>query len=82
MKVTKWEKREVEVVADVTCDLCGKTCRDSLGVNYEFATLTATWGYASRKDCETHEAHICEDCYDKLWFRNMVRVKEYVPGLV
>lgn len=81
VRVAAQEKREVEVLTDITCDLCGKTCRDSIGVNLEFATLSARWGYGSRKDCETHEAHICEDCYDGLPFRDKVRVKEYAPGV-
>ena len=49
---------------DILCDKCGKSCRDDEGRNFEYATITACWGYGSRKDFEEHEAHVCESCYD------------------
>ena len=56
----------VENWEDILCDKCGKTCRDAQGMNFEYATVTAHWGYASKKDLEQHEAHVCEACYDAL----------------
>lgn len=55
---------EVNKTVDVICDFCSKSTMDSHGMNYEYAHLTACWGYASRKDMECHDLHICEDCYD------------------
>lgn len=51
---------------DIVCDKCGKSCRDDMDMNFEFATLTACWGYASKKDLYQDEAQICEPCYDSL----------------
>lgn len=51
---------------DIICDKCGKSCRDSIGMNFEYASVKAHWGYGSRKDTEKHEAQICEPCYDGL----------------
>lgn len=51
---------------DVICDKCGQSCRDKHGMNFEFATIKAYWGFYTSKDCEKHEAQICEACYDGL----------------
>lgn len=51
---------------DVICDKCGNSCRDSENMNFEFAEITAHWGYMSKKDCEKHTAQVCEKCYDVL----------------
>lgn len=69
-RVKKVVTREETFVSDVLCNVCGKTCKDDLDMNFECATVHANWGYGSRKDTELHEAHICEDCYDeyvKIW---------------
>lgn len=49
---------------DVICDKCGKSCRDGIGLNFEYATIKADWGFGSDKDTQSHEAHVCEPCYD------------------
>jgi len=51
---------------DILCDKCGKSCRDSLGMNFEYAEIEAYWGYGSSKDTESHKAEVCELCYDAL----------------
>lgn len=51
---------------DVVCDKCGKSCRDDMDMNFEYATISAYWGYASSKDLYHDEAQICESCYDGL----------------
>lgn len=51
---------------DILCDKCGKSCIDSIGMNYEYASVSVIWGYGSRKDEQKHEAQICEPCYDAL----------------
>lgn len=61
MKVYK--PSSVDVLFDMTCDICGISCRDDYG-NIESATLYGEWGYGSSKDGEVHECNLCEKCYD------------------
>jgi hypothetical protein len=58
---------------DIRCDKCGKSCRDSSGMNFEYAHVTSYWGFGSRKDGEKHEAQICEDCYDALGLKPFIK---------
>lgn len=58
--------KEIDTVTDIRCDFCGQTCRDSLDMNFEYATVKAHWGYGSRKDGTIHEAHFCEKCFDAI----------------
>lgn len=70
MKIIEKENKEVNVLKDVICDCCGKSCKDSIG-NFECATIKANWGYGSKKDMERWTAQICEKCIDeKLSFIN------------
>jgi len=64
----KTEEREVlkTVVVDVICNKCGKSTLDEHGMNYEYAEIRASWGYASGKDMEVHLAHLCSRCYDEV----------------
>jgi hypothetical protein len=55
--------KQVEVTASVTCNICAQVVVNR-GCGAEYATLTASWGYDSKKDLQYHEAHICEPCYD------------------
>lgn len=58
--------RETEEVTDVLCDMCGKSCRDDMDMNYEGSHLSASWGYCSRKDDTFWDYDFCEDCSDKI----------------
>ena len=60
-------------LVDITCDICGKSCRDSADMNYEMACLRGHWGYMSRKDGTRWCCDICEDCADK--------VKQYIESI-
>ena len=64
----KFEKVEIveERVVDIICNVCGKSCRDKCDMNYEYADLSANWGYGSNKDMLQTHAHICSSCYDKI----------------
>lgn len=66
MKVNKKEQVMREVVVDITCDICGKSCKKECGFEYASLESVDGWGYDSRKDGEVHEADICEECYDKI----------------
>lgn len=61
MKIFKLEPKEV--IDKIYCDVCGECCTDE---NYgtESATLSAQWGYSSKKDGETYQIDLCEDCFD------------------
>lgn len=61
MKKTK--KVECQKLDEVLCDICGKSCKKTC--DNEFASLTATWGYDSKKDLLRHNIDLCEDCFDK-----------------
>ncbi len=71
-------------ITDIICDLCGKSCwkgdpNNRKDGGFEYAELLARWGYYSdNKDTDKWECHICEDCCDKLPFKNKIRV---IPGL-
>ena len=77
MKKTKLEHREVEVIEDITCDCCGKSCKTPC--DYEYATIDVTWGFSSNKDGEAHLAYLCESCYDKMLevMRIKPQIKQY-----
>lgn len=47
----------------IICDVCGQNCMKE--VDNEYASLSATWGYDSRKDLTRHNIDLCEDCFDK-----------------
>jgi hypothetical protein len=52
-------------VCNVTCDMCGKDCRDSMGAN-EFMSLDAHWGFSTKHDTEKWTGEFCEKCSDKI----------------
>lgn len=60
----KTAEKTVEFIDDVICDICGKSCKDKLD-NFENAELNAYWGYTSKRDGDTYEVDMCEDCFDK-----------------
>jgi hypothetical protein len=78
MEISRIEDVKTEVIIDVLCDSCGKSCKKeehiidneknpNYGKNnpiFEYMTLEANWGYCSNKDCETWKAQICEECID------------------
>jgi hypothetical protein len=61
MKKTK--KVECQKLDEVVCDICGQSCKKTH--DNEFASLSATWGYDSKKDLLRHNIDLCEDCFDK-----------------
>jgi hypothetical protein len=51
----------------IVCNGCGKKMVSEQEVlKEESLTVIKNWGYFSRKDGETHEWDLCEDCYDKI----------------
>lgn len=73
MKKIKKATKEIEELEDLICDICGKSCRDHLDMNYEFSTLSASWGYGSSKDTTQWHGDFCENCSNK--------IKEFIESL-
>lgn len=65
---------------DILCDKCGRSCRDSDNMNFEYAAISAYWGFGSKKDEQHHDGQVCETCYDGLGIRPMI--KDYDDGAV
>lgn len=61
----KYEVIPTRTLVDIMCDVCGGSCKTKLD-DFEYATLSATWGYCSRKDGESYSAFLCEDCFDNV----------------
>lgn len=59
--------RPTEVVVDVRCNRCGRSCRAEVPPawdGFEYGTLRAQWGYGSKEhDGESYELHLCEGCF-------------------
>ncbi len=79
MEITRIEDVKTEVIIDVICDSCGKSCKKEefvvdnvhnpdFGKNapvFEYMEMSANWGYwSNNKDTETWKAQICETCVD------------------
>lgn len=80
------EERLAEVVVGYRCDICNQPCfkvdDPDRADSSEYALLRGEWGYWSNKDCQVHECHMCEACYDKVrefieqQLKGKVRVRE------
>jgi hypothetical protein len=67
MKIITKQTIPTEVMTDVLCDSCNKSCNmDNVHSCFEFAEIKVHWGYYSNKDTEYHEIVMCESCYDKM----------------
>ncbi len=73
MRVVKNKRVTESKLVDITCDICGKSCRGSMDMGYEMVSLQGHWGYDSRKDLTSWNCDICEDCADK--------VQEFIESL-
>jgi uncharacterized cysteine cluster protein YcgN (CxxCxxCC family) len=61
----KYEIIPTTALTDVLCDICGTSCKTQLN-DFEYAELSATWGYCSSKDGESHTTLMCENCFDRV----------------
>jgi hypothetical protein len=79
MKKVELKTIKKEVVTDITCDCCGKSCNTEYG--FEFMDLKANWGYCSNHDLQTWTAQVCEDCIvEKFGFVNFNKDKSKING--
>ena len=70
-EVKKKIRKMVDVVTDILCDCCGKSCKVENG-DYEYMELKASWGYSTKKDLERWTAKVCEKCVDEK-FSTMIK---------
>lgn len=72
MKITETKTYKTEIIKDILCDVCGKSCckfTKSKLIATESATITADWGYYSDSDGKQYNIEICENCfYDVLTY--------------
>lgn len=64
MEIKKKVSKKIEVISDVICDKCKKSCR--IEKNFEYLTISGSFGFNSKHDLESWTAHICEDCAEEL----------------
>jgi hypothetical protein len=73
-------QKTIEVIDDVVCDICEKSCKDHID-NMESASLNAYWGYSSKKDGQNYDIDLCENCFDKtLEFLSKLKGSEIKPN--
>ena len=79
MEIKQTQKINQEIISDIICDSCGKSCkvdefvidnpqREDFGqmcYSFEYMKLEANWGYHSGKDLTNMKAHLCEKCVDE-----------------
>ena len=61
MKIFK--ETTVKKISEIYCDVCEECCTDE-NFGTESASLSAEWGYGSKKDGESYHVDLCESCFD------------------
>ena len=56
-------KMEVDVLADIGCDICDCSTSDKGHHSPPFGTLHARWGYRNRYDDEAYGVDLYESCF-------------------
>ena len=79
MKTEKIIETKKEIITEIVCDCCGKSCKVNEGVinndsrldngepyfEFSYANIEVFWGYNSNKDGQKWLAQICEKCIDE-----------------
>ncbi len=88
MRVIKKEIKTVEqeFLEDLCCNKCGKSCKHIVTqgadgkdvVQYEFAVVSASFGYWSHSDGSIYDFDLCEDCFYELF--NSLKIKPEDKG--
>lgn len=84
MKTTKTVKQDVEIIDDVICNKCGKTCmkvlvkESNLKEPYGLVEETVTGGYWSDdlEDLTKYTFSLCEKCLSELFDSFVVPVEK------
>ena len=79
MEIIEKKLQETEVVTDITCDCCGKSCKTEYG--FEAMKLEKFWGFMSNKDLQHWVAYLCETCVDKKLSFIKFKKEGYIPSL-
>lgn len=62
----------------IVCNKCGRILKMENGIIHEdFIHVRKAWGYFSKKDGNTQEFIICEDCLEKLEQEFAIPSKKY-----
>ena len=62
-----YKKKLVKTTDKIYCDSCGQDCTVTEPVDeYEYAELSATWGYFSNQDGLQYDIQICETCFNEV----------------
>jgi hypothetical protein len=77
MEQIKKQKKETNVLVDVICDCCGKSCKTEYG--FERMKLSTHWGFMSNKDLEKWDADLCEKCVDEKLSFIKFKKSNYIP---
>jgi hypothetical protein len=80
-KQTKTE--EIDVVDDIVCNRCGKSCKDKCDMNFEgLLEVTVQGGYASLLgDSHSYVFSICESCLKEMFEKEFKIAPEDHPGM-
>ena len=93
MDIIEIQNKKTEVVTDVLCDCCGKSCKVDEGkienearvdtgepyYSFEYMQLRAHWGYHSGKDLQEWTAKVCEKCVDEKFSFIKFKKENYRP---
>lgn len=66
MKITETKTYKKDIIKDVLCDVCGKSCCKFIEnklITTESASIIADWGYYSDSDGKKYNIEICENCF-------------------
>lgn len=70
MELRGMKEMNVPVVVQRFCNVCGEAIVadvDETQDKQDYLHIEKQWGYFSNgKDCITHKADICEDCWDRI----------------
>lgn len=78
MKKYRKEQSVVDVLDDVICDSCGKSCFN--GCELSHAEIQHSFGYGSELDGTIYTAHICDKCFiDKFVPLANFSITRYIP---
>jgi hypothetical protein len=78
MKITETKAVKTDVIIDIICDSCGKSCKgENGGVN---AMKLEYYGdFFSSKDLEHWQADLCEACIDSKLSFIKFQISNYLP---
>ena len=80
MEIKEKQQKEVEIIKDVLCDCCGKSCL--VNGMPEYMSLKSIWGYGTNKDMEKWTAQVCESCVNDRFRFIKFKVESHIFFLI